>query len=239
MLEIYSKRLLMRFFVKSLLLFLGLHYSWLFYYIYVSANSHGEHLPGIEPYHLPTSELHSNNTFQRNRTMSEVHSLSSWTVPHCETSVFVLIVVLSAPMNFDRRFIIRNTWAEIGDIDRDITKILINGSYTTERLVKTMFLVGQTDDKTQSVIESEAQQYNDMVIGSFTDTYGNLTLKAKLGLEWAQQFCKFKYYLKTDDDVFVYSKGVVKWLWQLPRERVYTGRCDFNKPVIRKAGHKW
>ena len=237
----------MRFIVKSLLLFVGMHYSWLFYNIYVSTNSHERR--------LVTTEHRFNDTFQKNFTISDVHSLNSTMVPssisntvpssnsntgpHCKKSVFVLIIVFSAPTNFDRRSIIRNTWAQIGDNDRDLTSIRINGTYTTKSLVKTVFLLGQTNEKTQSIIEIESQHYNDILIGSFVDSYGNLTLKAKFGLEWAQQFCKFKYYLKTDDDVFVYSKGVVKWLWQLPREGVYTGRCDFNKPVIRTAGSKW
>jgi hypothetical protein len=183
---------------------------------------------------------HSSNNSQISGTTRQVQSLKSNIVPRCKSSVLVLIVVVSAPTNFEQRSIIRSTWAEIKDTDPDITNIVINGSYTThDHLVKTVFLLGQTNEKTQSMIAIESKYYNDLVIGSFVDSYGNLTLKTILGLEWAQQHCKFKYFLKTDDDIFVYSKGLVKWLCQLPRERVYTGRCDFNKTVIRTVGHKW
>ena len=178
---------------------------------------------------LPDLEPERNLTSQTNENMSS----------HSKTSVFLLIVVFSSPGNFERRSVIRNTWAKIKRADPDIANILVNGSYTTENLVKTMFLLGQTNAKTQSTIESESEYYRDIVVGSFIDSYGNLTLKAKLGLEWAQQFSKFKYYLKTDDDVFLYSKGLVKFLSRLPGEMVYTGRCYFNLPVDRIPNHKW
>ncbi|CAB4042263.1 beta-1,3-galactosyltransferase 5-like, partial [Paramuricea clavata] len=198
---------------------------------YASTNSCEEGLAVIRP--------NSHRNSPPKWTTRQSQRLNSSTVPRgCNTTVFVLIVVFSSPKNFEQRSIIRSTWAEIKDRDPEITNIIIKGPYTVESMVKTVFLLGQTDKETQRRIETESEYYNDLVIGSFTDSYGNLTLKTKLGLQWAQTFCKFEYYLKTDDDVFVYSKGLVKWLWQLPRERVYTGRCDFNKTVIRTVGHK-
>jgi hypothetical protein len=230
----HSKRFLIRLVITSFFLFCGMHYTWLCYYRYASINSH-EGRPVVV-------ELNSNRSSPTKLTTRQANRLNSSTVlPSKTPSVFVLIVVFSSPKNFEQRSIIRSTWAEIKHMvmGPHITNIIINGSYTAESLVKTVFLLGQTDEKTQSNIETESEYYNDLVIGSFTDSYGNLTLKTKLGLEWAYKFCMFEYYLKTDDDVFVYSKGLVKWLWQLPRERVYTGRCDFNKTVIRTVGHKW
>ena len=228
MLYIRSKRCVIRLLVTGLFL----HYTWLCYYNYLSVNSYEGSLADVE--------LNSSHDFhfQKKRTMNEFNIFNSSTVPRCRAPVFVLIVVFSAPRNFERRSIIRSTWAEVKHMDPDITNIT-EESYTAKSLVKTVFLLGQANEETQSIIKTESEYYNDIVVGSFTDSYGNLTLKAKLGLEWAQQSCKFQYYLKTDDDVFVYNKGVVKWLWKLPRERVYTGRCDFNKAVIRTAGNKW
>ena len=255
MLYIYSKRFLIRVIAKSIFLFFGLHYTWLCYYSYISANSHHESVVVLEldsnhisqenriTSHISQTNWTTSHTYETNSITSEDYRVNVSTqisaFPRCERSVFLLIVVFSAPKNFEQRSIIRSTWAEIIDKDPDITNIIIKGSYTGQSLVKTMFLLGQTDEKTKNIIQIESEYYNDLVIGSFTDSYGNLTLKTKLGLEWARGFCKFEYYLKTDDDIFVYSKGLVKWLWQLPRERVYTGRCAFNKTVIRTAGHKW
>mgnify|MGYP002803411662 CR=1 FL=1 len=236
MLFVKSKRRLARFISTSLFLFFTTHYTWLWYHSHVPTSSCEETLTVLER-HLNHTSVTDSTRRQITHNLNETSLVSMF--PRCERSVFVLIVVFSSPTNFERRSIIRSTWAKIKETDSaNITSIITRKSYTKASLVKTVFLLGQANGKTQSIIESEAQYYNDLVIGSFTDTYGNLTLKTKLGLEWAQQCCKFKYYLKTDDDVFVYSKGVVQWLWQLPRERVYTGRCDFDKKVIRAAGHK-
>ncbi len=232
-----SKRFVIRHITKILFLFFGLHYAWLChrsYVLNVSKNSCGGCLEDLE--------LNSTHASQTNSTKSQANHLNAHMAPvfpRCKTPVFVLIVVFSAPKNFEQRSIIRSTWAETKHMDLYINNNIIEESYTGKSVVKTVFLLGQTNERTQSIIKIESEYYNDIVIGSFTDSYGNLTLKAKLGLEWAQQSCKFQYYLKTDDDVFVYSKGVVKWLSQLPRERVYTGRCDFNTKAIRTAGHKW
>ena len=230
MLYTYSNRFRNRVVIKSLFLFLGMHYTWLF-----SKSLYGKR-------NIAAVESQLNHSSLINWTAREAPSLISKMIPRCKMPVFVVIVVFSSPKNIEERSVIRSTWAEIKvkDADSDITNIVLKGSYgNPERLVKTVFLLGKTDKENQNSIEIESEYYNDIVFGSFKDSYGNLTLKAKLGLEWAYKFCKFKYYLKTDDDVFVYSKGLVKWLWQLPNEGIYTGRCDFNKTVIRISGHKW
>ena len=240
MLYITSTRFSARVITTSLLLLFGMHYTWLWY------QSHVQHASSASPCKETLAETFNLNDISpkdSKTTQITAEKLNKASMVYmftrCEKRVFVLIVVFSSPTNFERRSTIRSTWAKIKHTDLNKANSSTHESSTQASLVKTVFLLGQTNEKTQSIVESEAQYYKDIVIGSFTDTYGNLTLKTKLGLEWAQQFCKFKYYLKTDDDVFVYSKGVVQWLWQLPSERVYTGRCDFNKKVIRTAGHKW
>ena len=210
-----------------------MHYTWLCYNNFISKSLNGKGNPSV---------VQSNHSYLINWTTFEAPRPVSTMIPRCKTPVFVVIVVFSSPKNIEERTVIRSTWSEINvkDADSDVANIVLKGSYgNPKRLVKTVFLLGKTDKNTQNIIETESEYYNDIVIGSFEDSYGNLTLKAKLGLEWANKFCKFKYYLKTDDDVFVYSKGLVKWLWQLPREGIYTGRCDFNKTVIRISGHNW
>lgn len=235
MLCIYSKRFVTRLAVQCLSMCFVIHYILLCYYSYVSNAVYGYSKLAI----LEHNGSHATGT---NRTMRQdgrvLNESIVPTLPLCKTSVFVLIVVFSSPINFEQRSVIRSTWAQIRQTDAKITNNK-RRTYPAKDLVKTIFLLGQTTEYTQSLIKTESELYKDIVLGSFTDSYGNLTLKSKSGLEWANRFCKFEYYLKTDDDVFVYSKGLVKLLWSLPREKLYTGRCDFNKPVIREAGHKW
>ncbi|XP_076462215.1 beta-1,3-galactosyltransferase 9-like [Babylonia areolata] len=51
---------------------------------------------------------------------------------------------------------------------------------------------------------SEAAAFNDIVVGDFLDSYGNLSLKMAMVLQWADLHCaRAKYLLKVDEDTFV------------------------------------
>ena len=157
--------------------------------------------------------------------------------PRC--SAFLLIVVISAPRKVDYRSAIRHTWGR-GLSPEDNAIFRVQRKYNNTTLVQTVFLLGESKDpETKDLVEKEAIYYGDVIVGSFMDTYKNLTMKTKFGLQWAAQQCHFQYFLKTDDDVFINIRGLLPWLWSLPRTNLYTGRCDFNKSVIRIKGHKW
>lgn len=252
MLRASIKRFVNRFVIRGVCLFIGIHYTWMCYYSFISTIAPKKSREGVfvilerSSYVKPLtnwsaigSENYPNTNTESATVRQTTKASSDFSFPRCESPVFTVITVISAPKNFDRRSVIRNTWARVRYVDSQATHIMRSGSYTPETLIKTVFLLGKTDEMTQSYLETESALYKDIVLGSFTDSYANLTMKAQLGLEWAHKFCKFDYYLKTDDDVFVYSNGLVKLLWNLPREKVYTGRCDFNKTVIRQVGHKW
>ena len=50
----------------------------------------------------------------------------------------------------------------------------------------------------------ESADHGDLVQGSFTDSYRNLTYKNVMGLLWVTQFCSHaQYIVKTDDDMFL------------------------------------
>ena len=88
--------------------------------------------------------------------------------------------------------------------------------------IQVKFLVG-TDSKKQSnsistldeQILKEAQNYEDMIIGDFEDTYENLVLKSLLGLQWftdLEDSYRPEYMLLIDDDVSVQVEDLVKLL---------------------------
>ncbi|CAG9841012.1 unnamed protein product [Diabrotica balteata] len=102
-------------------------------------------------------------------------------------SVLVLMVVHSAPLNFDKRQAIRDTWGQM-----DETK-------------KIVFLIGDPSSlEEQKNIEAESTLFGDIVQGNFIDTYRNLTYKHVTVLKYFIYHCPHaKFLLKTDDDVFV------------------------------------
>ena len=57
-------------------------------------------------------------------------------------------------------------------------------------------------------VKRESQKYNDIILGNFTDTFYNLPIKVIMAFEWALQFCKFEYLLKSDDDVFLHIPDI-------------------------------
>ena len=60
-------------------------------------------------------------------------------------------------------------------------------------------------------LTSEANDFSDILLEDFRDTYLNLTLKTTFLLKWAAKSCATtKYVFKIDDDVFVNSERM--WL---------------------------
>lgn len=144
----------------------------------------------------------------------------------CAQNVFLLILVLSAPPNSDRRTVIRRTWGN----DRSV-----------QMRWKTVFLVGQAlgSNSQSENIDAESTIYGDVIRGSHIDHYHNLTLKTQMGLEWASGYCDFNYLLKVDDDVFVNPYNLLDHLGKPDTQvtNLYMGRCFFNGTVLRVGKH--
>jgi Galactosyltransferase len=101
----------------------------------------------------------------------------------------LVIHVHSAPDNFHKRTVIRETWGS----QRQDTRALL------------LFLVGTVNSTNlQEKLEVESKKNGDVVQGSFEDSYRNLTYKHVMALKWFVYNChEARYLLKTDDDVFI------------------------------------
>ncbi|GLH01495.1 Beta-1,3-galactosyltransferase brn, partial [Gryllus bimaculatus] len=70
-----------------------------------------------------------------------------------------------------------------------------------------------TTRATQRALDRENQLHGDLVQGSFRDSYRNMTYKHVMTLKWAAYHCPGALYvLKTDDDVFVNSPELLRFL---------------------------
>ena len=56
-------------------------------------------------------------------------------------------------------------------------------------------------------------------------------------MKWAGRFCKGRYLLKTDDDVFVTLRPFMTWLIYQPKKEFYAGQCQLEHSVSRDG--KW
>ena len=103
----------------------------------------------------------------------------------------VLVVVHSSTTNFQRRRLIRETWA--------------SKHVMTTRNLRVLFVLGLTAKAAvQAQIEVERVVYEDLIQGAFRDTYHNLTHKGVLAYRWIHEHCpQAQLILKVDDDMFI------------------------------------
>ncbi|XP_045905817.1 N-acetyllactosaminide beta-1,3-N-acetylglucosaminyltransferase 3-like [Micropterus dolomieu] len=149
--------------------------------------------------------------------------------------VFLLLVIKSSPENYDRREVLRKTWAK---------ERLHNGVW-----IRRIFISGTTEtgfekERLNKLLELEQQEYNDILQWDFSDTFYNLTLKQILFLEWMERNCpNARFLLNGDDDVFANTDNMVEFLQGLKdnngNKHLFTGHLIQYVGPIRSPGSKY
>ncbi|XP_060949298.1 N-acetyllactosaminide beta-1,3-N-acetylglucosaminyltransferase 3-like [Limanda limanda] len=149
--------------------------------------------------------------------------------------VFLLLVIKSSPDNFERREVLRKTWA---------TERLQNGVQ-----IRRLFISGATGsgferERKNRLLELEQNEYNDILQWDFKDTFYNLTLKQVLFLEWMERNCpKACFLLNGDDDVFANTDNMVEYLQGLRdndgHKHLFSGSLMEYTGPIRTPGGKY
>ncbi|CAF4061423.1 unnamed protein product [Adineta steineri] len=148
-------------------------------------------------FHRQNSKIYS-DTFQQNyvyKTSSNdylnvrLNLISNTAI--CQIDDILIIYILSTANNFDRRKIIRSTWASP----------LIGTCF--------VFILGKSQDSTSSsqlLVDYEKRQYKDIVQIDHVESYGNVVYKEVAALYWSLHFYpSIPYLFKTDDDLIVDS----------------------------------
>ncbi|XP_039266076.2 lactosylceramide 1,3-N-acetyl-beta-D-glucosaminyltransferase-like [Styela clava] len=143
----------------------------------------------------------------------------------CENdSPFVIIFVKTHPNHFEERDIIRRTWGNtsVWTKSNDINKASI------------MFVLGLSKTHTpalQASLEKENMKYNDLIQENFVEDFHNLTIKLISHLKWPIKYCpNARYWMTTDDDVFVHVKNLLLFLQYSKRTLLYTGKVHAGSP---------
>ncbi|XP_050933459.1 N-acetyllactosaminide beta-1,3-N-acetylglucosaminyltransferase 3 [Lates calcarifer] len=149
--------------------------------------------------------------------------------------IFLLLVIKSSPVNYERREVLRKTWAK---------ERLHNGVW-----IRRIFISGTMDSgfekkRLNKLLELEQREYNDILQWDFSDTFYNLTLKQVLFLEWMERNCpKVRFLLNGDDDVFANTDNMVDYLQSLKdndgSKHLFTGHLIQNVGPIRSSGSKY
>ncbi|KAJ8263017.1 hypothetical protein COCON_G00154740 [Conger conger] len=153
------------------------------------------------------------------------------TFPFCRRGLVVMILVTSAPWHAARRAAIRQTWANKHP-DR------------SDHPWQVLFLIGQRqEDGVSEDIQREQRAFGDVLVGNYADSYRNLTLKVMHGLRWAAEHCQPRFVLKTDDDCFVNTDYLPRFLAEFGgvETGLYAGSlfAAGKRQVIRDPVSKW
>uniref|UniRef100_A0A8C6NWU8 Hexosyltransferase n=1 Tax=Nothobranchius furzeri TaxID=105023 RepID=A0A8C6NWU8_NOTFU len=121
--------------------------------------------------------------------------------------VFLLLVIKSSPVNYERREVLRKTWAkERWHKGVWIRRLFISGTSD----------VGYEKERLNKLLQLEQQEFGDILQWDFSDTFYNLTLKQILFLEWMERSCPKAHFLfNGDDDVFANTNNMVEYLQSL------------------------
>ena len=171
------------------------------------------------------SPTNISSTTQSSEKLKREHKTTLITTTSCGWPYFLLVLVSSAPHNAQRRRDIRLTWG----VDSDL-----------KPRWKTVFLVGQTRNRTESeALLKEGVTFGDLIRADYYEHYWNQTLKIQMAFEWASLYCNFSFLLKMDDDTFVDIKSLISLLAKpaIPKTKLYTGECN-DRNVVKRRG-KW
>ncbi|KAH8255709.1 hypothetical protein KR038_009060 [Drosophila bunnanda] len=196
-------------------------------------------------YLITPSETEFEEIYSENSTIEE-HLMDftnfSYTIKQasCGNKTQGLILIHTAPNNFEKRSVIRETWGGFNSVQDSPLRLI--------------FALGavQNDSMQTSLIE-EQSLFGDLLQGNFIDTYVNITYKHVMVLKWFNLHCnQAKLLMKIDDDIFVNTKllwdNLVEPL-KAPnkilddilqrRENVLLCSKNPNPRVIRANNSKW
>lgn len=187
----------------------------------------------VETTHARQVERHNNADFENKHVDADEGFSDSWhevrkhrtrllTRTKCEQRFFLVILVASSAEAYQNRMVIRHTWGTDNALHRKW---------------KTVFLIGEGQDVGISDrILREAQIFGDIIQGDYKETFANKVFKIQSGFEWAAKYCSsFQYLLKTDDDVFVNTRGLIDFLSGTGtlNTEFYFGHLMHGSPVLR------
>ncbi|XP_044056544.1 N-acetyllactosaminide beta-1,3-N-acetylglucosaminyltransferase 3-like isoform X2 [Siniperca chuatsi] len=155
--------------------------------------------------------------------------------PDKSAEVFLLLVIKSSPVNYERREVLRKTWAK---------ERLHNGVWIRRIFISGTMGTGFEKERLNKLLELEQQEYSDILQWDFSDTFYNLTLKQILFLEWMERNCpNARFLLNGDDDVFANTDNMVEYLQSLKdndgSKHLFTGHLIQNVGPIRSSGSKY
>ncbi|XP_069122568.1 beta-1,3-galactosyltransferase 6-like [Argopecten irradians] len=159
-------------------------------------------------------------------SLKEAQNAAYWSgnllSPRRDISVFLAVVVPSAPGNARQRDVVRETWGN--DLGKD-------------SILRFMIGNGNLSLAVEKELERENLLHNDLVLLKLNDSFIALTKKILQSFKWLDSEIDFKFMLKVDEDTFVNVEKFKLELKSKPQKRLYWGFFD-GRATVKKVG-KW
>jgi hypothetical protein len=146
-------------------------------------------------------------------------------------SKFIFIYIFTSVKSFNKRQLIRNTWANksLNLFDYNLVFIIGKINHSNETIDELLYL--------------EQQKYNDLIQGNFIDAYRNLSYKSLIAWKWIINNCnQASYVFKLDDDIFLNIFKLKKILnnYNIFKSTSNSFICKVpNSSPIRDPNSKW
>lgn len=144
----------------------------------------------------------------------------------------LLLAIKSSPRNFERRQAVRETWGR---------EAVYEGGMRV-RLVFLMGISAPDDPDLGALLSFEARHFEDILQWDFVDSLLNLTLKMNLLLKWTVKNCPSSFVFSGDDDVFVNTPGLIKYVQSLDAttaSQLYVGQILSTASPLRDPRSKY
>ncbi|OWF56163.1 beta-1,3-galactosyltransferase 6-like [Mizuhopecten yessoensis] len=142
--------------------------------------------------------------------------------PRRKISVFLAVIIPSAPGNARQRDVVRETWGN--DLGKDSILRFIIGT-------------GNISLDVEKELQRENLLHKDLVLLKLNDSFVALTKKMLETFKWLDSNVDFKFVLKADEDTFVQVDKFKAELQLKPKEQLYWGFFD-GRATVKKMG-KW
>ena len=160
---------------------------------------------------------------------------------HCREDTDILVVAISHISNYNLRNKIRNCWRGQRICNDSYWTMCHHNTACDLSRLRLVFLTGRSRNvTTQKNLEDEHFQFDDIIQGTFNDTYRNLVHKSVLMLDYAVNYCRSaKFIQKIDTDVKLNVSKLSHLLVQYPETpEGYIIGFVFPKANVRRTG-KW
>lgn len=117
----------------------------------------------------------------------------------CKSNIFLAIFVFSRSSEFQRRQLIRKTWA--------------NKTVCKQLGVDVLFVLALADKEMIGNVKAEGRKYGDIAQLGFNDSFSTLTYRGLAGMFFISKLCtKAIFAMKTDDDMLINIFAIVQKL---------------------------